>query len=314
VSSQVSQAAAKNWKVPAALATSARVSLIGLPLSSRCSCASSSPRSRMPLAMRCSMPARSWRLSSPRPAAGAPVRRPAPLRRRRRGGRMQRGHGAAVGRVFGAVQRPAGVAPAAGHQGLDLLAHGRGLVSWLRWWSGRRGCAGTAAPTTPSAPRSWGCRQRLATHRQVHLAERAAHVDLVHVVAHVGSAISAPGWRPAPGRPAIVAATLAFFGYRRAASRAVACRMTVGSVKAVQVDRVAARRACRASPGVACARCRSHPSRPASRAAAIASTPPMAPDSRCSCVPPRRAASPSCSTSPGSTARPPTTPRIRRPA
>jgi hypothetical protein len=64
VSSQVSQAAAKNWKVPAALATSARVSLIGLPLSSRCSCASSSPRSRMPLAMRCSMPARSWRLRS----------------------------------------------------------------------------------------------------------------------------------------------------------------------------------------------------------------------------------------------------------
>ena len=33
VSSRVSQAAAKNWNVPAALATSARVSVIGLPLS-----------------------------------------------------------------------------------------------------------------------------------------------------------------------------------------------------------------------------------------------------------------------------------------
>ena len=52
VSSQISAAAPKNWKVPAALATSARHSLMGLPLSRRCRCASSSLRSRMPAAMR----------------------------------------------------------------------------------------------------------------------------------------------------------------------------------------------------------------------------------------------------------------------
>jgi hypothetical protein len=40
------------------------------------------------------------------------------------GGCMQRGHGAAVGRVFGAVERAAGIAPGAGHQGLDRGGHG----------------------------------------------------------------------------------------------------------------------------------------------------------------------------------------------
>jgi hypothetical protein len=59
VSSSVSQAAAKNWKVPAALATRARVSLMGLPLSRRCSCASASARSRISWATRCSTAARS---------------------------------------------------------------------------------------------------------------------------------------------------------------------------------------------------------------------------------------------------------------
>ncbi|MNY23275.1 hypothetical protein D3C86_1569320 [compost metagenome] len=52
VSSRVSQAAAKNWKVAAALATRLRVSLIGLPLSRRCNCASSSLRSRISAAIR----------------------------------------------------------------------------------------------------------------------------------------------------------------------------------------------------------------------------------------------------------------------
>ena len=51
-SSQVSQTEAKNWKVPAALATSARVSLMGLPLSRRWSWASSSDLARMPVAIR----------------------------------------------------------------------------------------------------------------------------------------------------------------------------------------------------------------------------------------------------------------------
>jgi len=67
VSSRVSQAAAKNWKVPAALATSARVSLIGLPLSWRCSCASSSARSRISPAIRYSTVARSWGLRCAQP-------------------------------------------------------------------------------------------------------------------------------------------------------------------------------------------------------------------------------------------------------
>jgi hypothetical protein len=59
VSSSVSSAAAKNWKVAAALATRLRVSVIGLPLSRRCFCASGSPSSRISCATRCSTAARS---------------------------------------------------------------------------------------------------------------------------------------------------------------------------------------------------------------------------------------------------------------
>ena len=58
VSSSVSSAAAKYWKVPAALATRLRVSLIGLPLSRRCFWASVSLCSRISCATRCSTPAR----------------------------------------------------------------------------------------------------------------------------------------------------------------------------------------------------------------------------------------------------------------
>ena len=57
------------WKVPAALATSARVSAMGLPLSWRCSCARRSASRRISPATRYSTAARSCGLAVAQPLA-----------------------------------------------------------------------------------------------------------------------------------------------------------------------------------------------------------------------------------------------------